>query len=742
MAVGSGLLCTSFITSQRKGRQREQMVGRTVCAVLVALAIPLWAPTPLFAAFPGENGKIAYESTPDHDYEVSSVNPDGTGVTQLTMNTMLIDASAGYSADGKRITFNRSNPSTDNDFDIFVMNADGTGQVQLTNGGGLDFRPGFSPDGRRIVFESDRDGDREIYSMKTDGTDVVQLTSNAAVDFGAVYSPDGSRIAFASNRDGQTAVYTMNTNGSGVQQLTDAAFYNASPSFSPDGQRIVFESYRDGTYEIYVMNADGSGEQRLTTNAEEDKDPVFSPDGTRIAFSRYLGNGNYDIFTINANGGGEVNVTNSWDREQSPDWQPAPPANDGFASASQLSGANATGSVGIGAATKEAGEPNHADDAGGHSVWWRWTAPSSGQVTVNTCASNFDTLLAVYTGTTLGSLTPIVSNDDALTGCPGRGAASRASFATVAGTTYRIAVDGFNGATGNASLALNLVVPDTTPPETTIREGAATGPTTADPTPQFDFSSSELNSSFECSVDGSVFTTCATPQNVEGETRASFTASALADGSHTFSVRAIDAAANIDSTPSSRQFVVDTVPPGSSILSGPAAGAFIRDNTPTFVLGATERNARFQCKVDAATTFTACPGTAVNQSATVETRQTSTFGPLADGAHKITVRALDAANNADATPVVRSFTVDTRPPDTTITGPAQTTDRTPTFTFGPAGSTFRCALDGAPLDACPASYTPPARLGFGNHTLRAIATDRAGNTDPTAASKAFKVVRP
>ena len=101
--------------------------------------------------------------------------------------------------------------------------------------------------------------------------------------------------------------------------------------------------------------------------------------------------------------------------------------------------------------TKEVGEPNHADNAGGHSVWWRFTAPSNGNVSMDTRGSVFDTTLGIYTGNSVAALTVIASSDDIN---PGVVQASSLAFSATSGTTYRIAVDGFDGDTGG--LALNL----------------------------------------------------------------------------------------------------------------------------------------------------------------------------------------------------------------------------------------------------------------------------------------------
>lgn len=124
-------------------------------------------------------------------------------------------------------------------------------------------------------------------------------------------------------------------------------------------------------------------------------------------------------------------------------------SNDDFANAATITGNATVTGTNVGA-TKETGEPDHAGAQGGASVWWNWTAPAAGQYTVSTLGSSFDTLLAVYTGATVDALTVIASNDDD----PNGGSTSQLTFAAVAGTTYRIAVDGFSGATGDIVLSV------------------------------------------------------------------------------------------------------------------------------------------------------------------------------------------------------------------------------------------------------------------------------------------------
>jgi hypothetical protein len=116
----------------------------------------------------------------------------------------------------------------------------------------------------------------------------------------------------------------------------------------------------------------------------------------------------------------------------------AAPGNDAFAAASPIAGMSGSISGSNVEASKEPGEPAHGHDRGGRSVWYRWTAPVSAQFVFDTCESGFDTLLAVYSGETVQALTEVASSDDAC------GTQSMVIVKTTAGTTYRIAVDGYD----------------------------------------------------------------------------------------------------------------------------------------------------------------------------------------------------------------------------------------------------------------------------------------------------------
>ncbi|MFL6283039.1 MAG: NF038122 family metalloprotease, partial [Pyrinomonadaceae bacterium] len=124
---------------------------------------------------------------------------------------------------------------------------------------------------------------------------------------------------------------------------------------------------------------------------------------------------------------------------------PPGPTNDNFSGAITIQGSAGSVSGTNQNATKETGEPDHAD-TGGASVWYFWTAPATGNVTFDTVGSNYDTTLAAYTGSAVNALTKLAENDDIVLA---QNIQSRISFNAAGGVTYRIAIDGFDGSTGN-----------------------------------------------------------------------------------------------------------------------------------------------------------------------------------------------------------------------------------------------------------------------------------------------------
>jgi hypothetical protein len=195
----------------------------------------------------------------------------------------------------------------------------------------------------------------------------------------------------------------------------------------------TFSSTFDTLLGVYTGSSVGS----LTLVADNDDAPGNCC-WSSVSFTA-SGGTTYRIAVDGYNGGGgpqEGPLTLDWNLNPS---SPVP-SNDDFSNAITING-NCTTVTGTNlAATKEPGEPNHAGNVGGASVWWKWIAPISGSATVTTDGSNFDTLLAVYTGTSVSNLTLVAQNDD-----DNQGQTSSVTFNAVAGTTYYIAVDGWFG---------------------------------------------------------------------------------------------------------------------------------------------------------------------------------------------------------------------------------------------------------------------------------------------------------
>ena len=170
--------------------RRTILVFSTIAVgLLVASGVALLAPSdPASATFPGQNGRIAFQSNrvtqdnPEGDYEIFKMNPDGSDIKQLTSNSS-IDSTPSYSPNGKKITFERSvGGSTDPYAEIYVMNSDGSNKTRLTNNQARDVYPVFSPDGKKIYFATDRDGNFEIFTMNADGSNPTRLTDDLGID--------------------------------------------------------------------------------------------------------------------------------------------------------------------------------------------------------------------------------------------------------------------------------------------------------------------------------------------------------------------------------------------------------------------------------------------------------------------------------------------------------------------------------------------------------------------------------
>ena len=302
--------------------QRRYSLVHLTLAIVVVLGL-----TPLMVAVDAQ-ARIAFESDRDGHtinnffaYEIYVMDNDGGNQRNLTKNPA-DDRSPSWSPDGKRIVFmsNRDGHAKHGwlTSEIYVMDADGGNTQRLTNNDRFDASPSWSLDGKRIAFV----GNGAIYVMDTDGGNQQRLTEDRTNGQDPVWSPDGKQIVFMSNRAGNMEIYVMDNDGDNQRNLTNNDRFDEDPSWSPDGKRIAFTSMRNGgDREIYVMDADGHNQRNLTNHPDADWHPVWSPDGKRIAFvSNRTRDLNRDIYVMDADGSNPRNLTNHPNDDEDPAW--------------------------------------------------------------------------------------------------------------------------------------------------------------------------------------------------------------------------------------------------------------------------------------------------------------------------------------------------------------------------------------------------------------------------------------
>ena len=142
----------------------------------------------------------------------------------------------------------------------------------------------LSPDGRNLLFSSDRTGNQDIWKMEVVEGELEQLTTNPTPDWNPMLSPDGEQIVFYSYLSGNRDIWVMPIGGGAARQLTNFEGPDISPSWSPDSKMIAFASNRGGNGDIWVLPTDGGRPTRFTKDSANDMKPQWSPDGEKIAF--------------------------------------------------------------------------------------------------------------------------------------------------------------------------------------------------------------------------------------------------------------------------------------------------------------------------------------------------------------------------------------------------------------------------------------------------------------------------
>ncbi len=227
--------------------------------------------------------------TDELDEYMPAFSPDGQSiafVTERTRGGMMLPPVQASGSDPSRAA-------------IYLMDVDGRNQRALIDVEGADRAPVFSPDGKKIAFESkaptaastddgndaEIDDTLEIYVIDIDGTNKTQLTHNNVDDGHPTWSPNGKQIAFTSMVENIYQIFVVNATGGTAKQLTFSEASHYHPTFTPDGKRIIYISSGDNHYTIWMMNADGKNKTQLTNHIGAHFEPSISRDGKKLVFS-------------------------------------------------------------------------------------------------------------------------------------------------------------------------------------------------------------------------------------------------------------------------------------------------------------------------------------------------------------------------------------------------------------------------------------------------------------------------
>jgi len=278
------------------------------------------------AYFSPDGRWLIFQSTRDGracDQEYVMRAADGAGVRRVSDGTG--KTTCGYFFDGgKRILYAsthaadtacppRPDPSHGyvwrlDPFDLYTANPDGSNRHRLTRYGIYTAEATLSPDGKKLVFTSLKDGDLELYTMNVDGTDIRRLTNAPGYDGGAFFSPDGRSIVYRAwhptgdslaayqallkqglVRPNRMEIWLMNADGTNQRQITNLGGANFAPFITPDGGRIIFSSNyrnpRSRNFDLYLVDLNGQGLEQVTTDTEFDGFPMFSPDGRELVWA-------------------------------------------------------------------------------------------------------------------------------------------------------------------------------------------------------------------------------------------------------------------------------------------------------------------------------------------------------------------------------------------------------------------------------------------------------------------------
>ena len=325
-----------------------------VLALTLAIASSASLLRPADAAFPGQNGSVAFERFGD----VYLAAPDGSVARKLDVAG--VQANPALSPDGTRVAYESGRG-------IWVMDADGSGGRRVSDGTNsttfADSDPAWSPDGARIVFSRYQAGDSDLWSANLDGTGQKNLTNTGGYDeMDPAWSPAGGEISYTrvgcDAGGGISCVFKMDADGTDPVNLTPETrlagcenqpgyFHrgaSSEPSWSPDGARIAFRGtvtcpHSSGT-DIWVMGSTGGNKVNvIDDNGTSDNHPTFSADGTKIAFNSNRPTGNPTAVYLVGSGGAVSRLAASSGFDNDPDWGTLDGAAPGISKVTPAAGA-------------------------------------------------------------------------------------------------------------------------------------------------------------------------------------------------------------------------------------------------------------------------------------------------------------------------------------------------------------------------------------------------------------------
>jgi TolB protein len=260
--------------------------------------------------------KIAFVSDRDEPRvkEIYTMDFDGENQRRIT-NSRTLSLAPDWSPDGKRIVYQSYEKDTPG---VFLIGRDGTDKTRVPLSTQLNASPSFSPDGRTIAFCGSVRGNPEIYTVQTDGSGLKRLTENVAIDSTPRWSPNGRELAFTSNRQGSPQIYMMDLEGANVRRVSLAGSWNDEAVFSPDGGRLAFACRNEGDFQICVMEIGTGRTLQISEGPGAHENPTWSPDGTKVAWEVTRGSST-QIAVANADGSA-MRIVTSAGNNFSPAW--------------------------------------------------------------------------------------------------------------------------------------------------------------------------------------------------------------------------------------------------------------------------------------------------------------------------------------------------------------------------------------------------------------------------------------